>query len=510
MRCNQSPSKAEESGIWDFVVARLAAMRVDSCTKEVKECLQSQDRCGEDYTQCIGLDTDTIIRMCPYDKLVGCQKVYGEDNVRGNEVFEKLAEMVQGIMLGIDNNLLTQCQNAANEAMIKVCGSTEDCNGLAVDDNIGARSLEYKICEYTSSGDSLDISYAGCRTDVSQIQDNELGRVVGTTQSGLGPVTPFAGVLDGTIYWESVDIGDDGRLSSVDEYLSKIDTSKNMSSAAKEKIHSELAVLQKNVDTAIQAIESDPTVQFCMTGREVQGMKVGDTRRKIGERSAEAARFPELTKQMRTVIATSALKIAKDNYYKKYDELNEKMLKDYATIGERMAEIAGENALDARREIARVACINFADASALPKSPNPPGNPFGKILSVVAIAGAAVAIPFTGGLSTVAIASIGSISTAGIAAAAAGATIAGIGLASSGGGNANGADGGIQRELIGSKSLNQWNYKETITSTFEWDSLVCHKCVRAQNCTKKGNPLFGSKYCKSWADPVETCTDTQF
>ena len=79
MRCNQSPSKAEESGIWDFVVARLAAMRVDSCTKEVKECLQSQDRCGEDYTQCIGLDTDTIIRMCPYDKLVGCQKVYGED-----------------------------------------------------------------------------------------------------------------------------------------------------------------------------------------------------------------------------------------------------------------------------------------------------------------------------------------------------------------------------------------------------------------------------------------------
>ena len=85
-----------------------------------------------------------------------------------------------------------------------------------------------------------------------------------------------------------------------------------------------------------------------------------------------------------------------------------------------------------------------------------------------------------------------------------------IGLASSGGGKANGADGGIQRELIGPKSLNQWNYKETITSTFEWDTLNCHKCVRAQNCNKKGNPLFGSKYCKAWADPVETCTDTQF
>ncbi len=504
------PCVAAEPLILDYVYARLSAMRVDSCTNEVKECLQSDDRCGADYTQCIGLDTDTIIRMCPYDKLVGCQKVYGETDIRGEAVYDELANMVQGIMLGIDNNFLNQCQNAANEAMIKVCGSTEDCNGLAVDENIGARSLDYKICEYKSSGESLDISYAGCRTDVSQIQDTELGRVVGSTQSGLGPITPFAGVLDGTIYWESVEVNDDGRLSSVDEYLTKIDTPNNMSAASKEKIRSELAVLQKNVDTAIQAIEADPTVQFCMTGREVQGMKSGDTRRKIGERSADAARFPELTKQMRTIIATSALKIAKDNYYKKYDELNEKMLKDYATIGERMAEIAGENALDARREIARVACINFADASALPKSPNPPGNAFGKILSVVAIAGAAVAIPFTGGLSTFAIAGIGSISTAGIAAAAAGATIAGIGLASSGGGKANGADGGIQRELIGSKSLNQWNYKETITSTFEWDTLNCHKCVRAQNCNKKGNPLFGSKYCKAWADPVETCTDTQF
>lgn len=208
---------------------------------------------------------------------------------------------------------------------------------------------------------------------------------------------------------------------------------------------------------------------------------------------------------MRTIIATSALKIAKDNYYKKYDELNEKMLQDYATIGERMAKIAGENALDARREIARVACINFAEASSLPKSPNPPGNPFGKIMSMVAIAGAAVAVPFTGGASMIA---VGGLAVNG--AAVAGVAVAGIALASSGAGKANGADGGVQREMIGSKQLNQWNYKETITSTFEWDTLVCHKCVRSQNCSVKKNPVFGSKYCKSWADPVEKCTDTKF
>lgn len=75
----------------------------------------------------------------------------------------------------------------------------------------------------------LDLDYAKCRTNIDLIQNKELGRVEGSTSTELGPVTPFAGVLDGTIYWESVQFADDGRLSSVDEYLAKIDDAKNMS-----------------------------------------------------------------------------------------------------------------------------------------------------------------------------------------------------------------------------------------------------------------------------------------
>ena len=510
-----SESAAAESNIWDFVVARLASMRVDSCTTEVKNCLQDDDRCGKDYTQCIGLDTDTIIRMCPYDKLTGCQKVYGEDDIRGDAVYEELSTMVQGIMLNIDNAFLTECQAAADEAMIKVCGGTENCDALTVDENIGARSLEYKICEYTMSEKGLDLDYAKCRTNIDQIQDKELGRVEGSNSTELGPVTPFAGVLDGTIYWESVQVSDDGRLSSVDEYLAKIDGAKNMSAQQKDRVKSELAVLQANIDAAINAIEADPKVQFCMTGREVQGMKRTDsdgksTRTRIGEKSADAARFPELTKQMRSIIAMSALKIAKDNYYKKYDELNEKMLQDYAKMGERMAEIQGENALDARREIARQACISFADASSLSKSPNPPKSAFGKIMAAVAVVGAVVAIPFTGGLSAVAVGGA-FIATSGVAVAAAGVAVAGIGLlGNAGSGGANGEDSKMERELIASKSLNQWNYKETITSTFEWETLKCNRCTRSQQCSKTKKPLFGDAYCKTWADPKESCTETQF
>jgi hypothetical protein len=505
-----SETAAAKSNIWDFVVARLASMRVDSCTTEVKECLQSDDRCGKDYTQCIGLDTDTIIRMCPYDKLTGCQKVYGETEIRGDAVYDELSTMVQGIMLNIDNAFLTECQAAADEAMIKVCGGTENCDGLTVDENIGARSLEYKICEYTMSEKGLDLDYAKCRTDISQIRDSELGRVEGSSSTQLGPVTPFAGVLDGTIYWESVQIGDDGRLSSVDEYLAKIDDAQKISAQQKERMKSELGVLQANIDAAINAIEADPKVQFCMTGREVQGMKRTDsegksTRTRIGDKSE--ARFPELTKQMRSIIATSALKKAKDNYYKKYDELNEKMLQDYAKMGERMAKIQGENSLDARREIARQACVGFAEASGLPKSPEPPKSDFGKIMAAVAVVGAAVAIPFTGGGSVVAL----EMTVSQLAISGAAVATAGIGLMGNiGSGKANGEDNDVSLNLIGSKQLNQWNHKETITSTFEWETLKCEKCVRSQNCAKTKRPLFGKPWCKDWGEEKNTCTTTQF
>lgn len=495
-----SSAKAEESQIWQYVVARLASMRADACTTEVKECLQSADRCGKDYSQCVGLDTDTIVRMCPTEKLTACVQKY-----KGNtsDLDEYLSSVAQGIMLDIDNSMLTQCQNAADEAMIKVCGDTENCDGLALDDGLGGRSLEYKICKYSTSDDSMNIDYSNCRTDVSQIRDSELGRVAGSTTGELGAVTPLAGVLDGTIYWENIDFDDDGKLSSLDDYLSKIDAT-GMSDAQKEKVKSELAVLQRGINNAIDTIEADPTVQYCMTGRRVQGLTrttktdEGVVRNRTSFGSDEG-RFTGLTQQMRMKIATSALKKAKANYYAKYDELNTKMLQDYATIGERIAEMQNENSLDSRRENARIACTSFAEGAALPRSANPPKGAFGKVLAATAVAAAAVAIPFTGGASAVVI---------GVAAGG----VAGIGLsANAGSDSANGSDGGaVSRELVGTKQVSQWNYKEVITATFEWDTLNCHKCTRVQQCSKTRRPWIGNKYCQTWEEPVETCTDTQF
>ena len=133
--------------------------------------------CGADYTQCIGLDTDTIIRMCPYDKLTGCQLKYGDTEIRGNDVYEILYNTVQGIMLNIDNNMLTACQNAVDEALIKVCGSAENCDDKIVAMGLGANSLEYKICEYFVDEKNFGINYDLCLADLSQVPDTALGRI---------------------------------------------------------------------------------------------------------------------------------------------------------------------------------------------------------------------------------------------------------------------------------------------------------------------------------------------
>jgi hypothetical protein len=125
--------------------------------------------------------------------------------------------------------MMTQCQKAADAAMIKVCGSTEDCSNLTIDENSGARSLEYKICEYTFNAQTnqFEVNYNACRNDINMIQDTELGRkVAGVVGEELGDgasgsMKAFAGVIDGTIYWDSVNFDPDtGKLMTIDEYIS--------------------------------------------------------------------------------------------------------------------------------------------------------------------------------------------------------------------------------------------------------------------------------------------------
>jgi hypothetical protein len=502
-----SAAKAQESQIWDFVVARLASMRVDSCTREVKSCLQSEDRCGSDYTQCIGLDTDTIMRMCPYEKLVGCQMVYGENEIRGDAVYEEISTMVQGVMLNIDNNMLTMCQRAADAAMVKVCGDTANCNGLAVDNGAGTRSFKYEVCQYTNiSGE--DITWgAVCMDSIDGVSEYDL------INPGNG-AKGWAGKLSGTMYWGDIaytckesdtDGVADCAFTTEEEYIAKLQNAgykidSEERTIIKERVYGmEMRALTNAVNTAISAIESDPTVQYCMTGRRVQGMKFGDDDRSFGAQGRGQGRFPNLTSQMRQTIALSALKTARENYNKKYDTEIARMMKDQVTMATRVDK---NHAI----ELAQNTCKDWAENSVLPKSEAPKVNNTGKWIAVGLLAAAAVvATVFTFGVGGVAAALGTSLALGGTTVTVSGTAITAttaLALGATAAGVASSASAPVGQEsetqTTGSATIDQWNYKENVTTTFAPSTGVCTRVRIYQNCTKTKK-----NYCKEWEEPKE-------
>ena len=472
-----SAEKAEESSIWDFILARLASMRVNSCTNAVKECLQSEDRCGPDYTQCIGLDTNSIMRICPAEKLVGCQYVYGDEQTiaSSEEIYDELWNMVQGIMLNIDNSMLTECQNALNESMIRVCGDTENCDDLAVDNGTGTRSFKYQVCKYSNLDENGGIKWTGlCRDSLDAITEQEL---IDVPENG-----GWAGKLSGIVYWGDIEYNvDENSFTDINEYIESLESAGYVvDEDAKEDIQElvygvEIRALEKSVESAIKTIEADPIVEYCMTGRQVQGMRTSQSEDRliIGRQGDEPdGRFPNLTKQIRQIIANSALKNARENYNKRYDEEVKRMMQDQVKAAERIDRNMAE-------ELAKQTCVDWAESSALPVSKAPKASNVGKWIAVtMLVAAAAVATVFTFGATAATL-----IVAASIAVASTGATV----------GVALGVD-----DTVGQKNIEQWNYKENITTTFNATTGECTKVRVYQNCSE-----IKKNYCKRWNNPQE-------
>lgn len=103
-----------EPMIWGYVTDKLAAMRVDVCTQEVKDCFTSDDRCGKDFSKCVGMDYNYIKDICPLDKLVVCKA--------NNPAFsmDDLDSMLMGLYLNVDNSALDNCQNLVDKKMAEM------------------------------------------------------------------------------------------------------------------------------------------------------------------------------------------------------------------------------------------------------------------------------------------------------------------------------------------------------------------------------------------------------
>ena len=532
----------EESTLWPSVLAKLAAMRVDSCTTELKDCLQSEDRCGKDYSQCIGLDTNIIMRMCPYDKLVGCQKVYGKEKILADDdIYDEVARIVDGIVLNVDNEMLNTCEAAVETAMTKVCGDAESCAAYAVGESLGANSLRYNICQWSSNGpDTTEgFKWFDCRASVDQISDWELGRAENAKREDDGYVKPFAGVISGVIRWESLQINDDGYID-IDGYIKALEKEK-ITEEEKVRVRSELDQMQADINRVIDSVETDQWVSFCTTGRKVDGV--------TDKFANNAVRFPKLSNTIRRQLATAALTQAKTNYYKKYDELTDRMAQDGVKIYERIARNIDENEKDVRSAAAQAACVNLAATSAFAKAPVGQ-NILGKAMAWVAIAIATiVATVFTFGTAGTAIVAsfasvfatfgaltattiMGTMSAAAIVAMStlAATTFAAVTAIAIESAVDTAQKAASQRELEdemrfqqkqaelnaspthGQFFANDWNYQEKITTDYDRETNTCKRCITSRKCKKSKWSLIRNRYCVSWEKWEEEprCNELQF
>jgi hypothetical protein len=277
------PCERMEPQIWDYVVSKLAAMRVDACTAEVKECFTSEDRCGENFQNCIGMDYKYIHDICPIDKLVVCKQA------NPNFQMSDLDTMLMGLYLNIDNKALENCQNLAEEKMTELCGSTTDCNSFASDEFIGTSSIK-------STKDGARYRISG----MISFGSIKMGDATGSVTDGGKVLAP-------------------GEIG-VQDYISEI---KNKNKGVKDadaiiaSIEDELNNIAGTINRTISLVESDQQIQYCINGRDLS--QINGKANKNGKNQT-VARFPNLLNQYRVMIGMAALRKAQDNYNKKVTE----------------------------------------------------------------------------------------------------------------------------------------------------------------------------------------------
>lgn len=280
--CKVELDECDANGmLWTFVTQKLAAMRTDRCTEEVKECLSNENVCGSDYGQCLGMDIYAIRRMCPVDKLVVCK----QDNP--NFSIADVDQMITGIFLNIDNKQYDDCQRLADEKMVEICGSTVNCDKF-VDEKIGTKSLRYQEIDGTMiiSGKVnwglLNIS-AGSEWNECIMEKKK-------------DCDKFA--KPGTIM--------------ISEYMEKMEGENPagvpdaMAKASNESAIAEISSVMGEINRVIGLIEQDQKIGWCVNGRDLSQV--------TGQRGMTAARFPLLLQLPRQIIAEAALRRVIDNH----------------------------------------------------------------------------------------------------------------------------------------------------------------------------------------------------
>ena len=297
-----------ESSLWNSLIALLKAVQVDTCTAEVKACIT--ERCGDDYSECIGLSTQSVGNLCPIARLTAC--VQNGNYNSDEEIKNYVAQVAMGLALQVENALAAACQNAASDAMIRVCGDTESCESAHVDLSSLANMVRPMACAYDRDG-----NITLCRANVSVFTDAEAQYGIGAVLTGRPDISAITYNGDFT--------------SSVNEYPQPY--SQNSTNRV-------LDILNGALDRIMNSIESDVKVKYCLTGRQVPGFS-GFT----GLQNEGSRRFSNLTQSMRATVADYLLSSLYEQNEELMETLEERFADNIDNINNQIASNFGADAV---------------------------------------------------------------------------------------------------------------------------------------------------------------------
>ena len=319
-----TPCERMDPVIWEFVLARLGALRVDACTREVRACYTHSDRCGEDFSQCIGMDLPALHRMCPVETLVVC--------AQGRPGFQitDLDSMLMGFFMNVDNSLLEVCQGLIDDKMMEICGSLDDCNRFAADDRLGAGSLQmhrrgaiYQLTGLLSLG-MIHVGTGipatseptderserrergrGTRGNPSELDDSSVGDGLGAGRINVDGYIEHLRRMNGCVdrQGEAVACG-----AEAEQIVATIEM--------------ELRNIEGQINRTIDLISQDTQIGWCIHGRDLTNITgpLPSSGRRPPPPNMTQARFPNMLNTQKMLIANAALRKAAENYNTKFTE----------------------------------------------------------------------------------------------------------------------------------------------------------------------------------------------
>ena len=285
-----------DSSLWNGVIAALGAMKVDACTKEVRDCLTSDNACGADYSACIGLSADAIMNLCPEDKLTACKTANDSGSYDSDNVMEYVYKVAQGIALQIDSNMQLACENALDSAMEKYCGDKQSCPNISLLSSTITNQMRAQVC--TEDGKECHDS-----PSVFKVADLLKGDILVKVR---GPEMSQIAYNDGNPGKDVFKLRDEDDIKN-----------KDIASLTNQTVD----MLNTAWNSKLAQIESDPKVAACMTGRDFD--KFGSSGLMTRELRLTKARYPNLTQSARMNIADDLVKRFSSDYSDAAKKIND-------------------------------------------------------------------------------------------------------------------------------------------------------------------------------------------